>query len=215
MALAKRLPEEQEFFEQLEQELAKVDEFYKQKQNLFGSRLTNIKKQQAIYDEMLREELEVSTIKIRPNMTKSFSSIQTRIGGGGGNSSSSSAGDTSMGKAAKSSMADSGKTGNGLDPSPQLRTARSKIKHAMLELYRGMDLLKNYRILCYTAFIKALKKYQKTAKWCEGTEYFLNRVDSCYMATSNQLNRMSGELESLYVKKYADGSRSKGMNKLR
>ncbi|KAJ2888101.1 Signal transduction protein [Coemansia asiatica] len=78
-----------------------------------------------------------------------------------------------------------------------------------------MDLLKNYRILCYTAFIKALKKYQKTAKWCEGTEYFLNRVDSCYMATSNQLNRMSGELESLYVKKYADGSRSKGMNKLR
>ncbi|KAJ1813541.1 Signal transduction protein, partial [Coemansia sp. RSA 2599] len=212
MALAKRLPEEQEFFEQLEQELAKVDEFYKQKQSLFNSRLTNIRKQQAIYDEMLEEEIQVASLRIRPNMTKSFSSMQTRIGGGGGGSSS--AGISFMGKA-KSTATDNGKAGSSLDPSPQLRTARSKIKHAMLELYRGMDLLKNYRILCYTAFIKALKKYQKTAKWCEGTEYFLNRVDSCYMATSNQLNRMSAELESLYVKKYADGSRSKGMNKLR
>ncbi|KAJ2232021.1 Xenotropic and polytropic retrovirus receptor 1 [Coemansia sp. RSA 485] len=211
MALAKRLPEEQEFFEQLEQELAKVDEFYKQKQSLFGSRLINIKKQQAMYDEMLQEELDLANLRIRPNMTKSFSSMQTRIGG----TSSLVGSGISAGKL-NASETDNGKTGSsGTDPSPQLRAARSKIKHAMLELYRGMDLLKNYRILCYTAFIKALKKYQKTAKWCEGTEYFLNRVDSCYMATSNQLNRMSAELEALYVRKYADGSRSKGMSKLR
>ncbi|KAJ1724442.1 Signal transduction protein [Coemansia erecta] len=212
-ALAARLPEELELFEQLEQELAKVNDFYRQKQTLFSCRLDNIKKQQMIYDEMLSEEIEAANLKIRPNMTKSFSSMNklsmpaSTSKSGGKASAKSSSMDVSRGDGSSSSSSS--------DPSPQLRAARSKIKHAMLELYRGIDLLKNYRILCYTAFIKALKKYQKVAKWCEGTEYFLNRVDACYMATSSQLNKMASELEGMYVNRYAGGSRSRGMNKLR
>ncbi|KAJ2694554.1 Xenotropic and polytropic retrovirus receptor 1 [Coemansia sp. IMI 209128] len=187
-----RLPEEQEFFEQMEQELIKVNDFYRQKQLLFSMRLENIRKQQRIYDEMLGEELEAATLRARPP----------------------------PGKRSMSQLVDRSNTGLSTPllssgPSAQLRVARGKIKRAMLEVYRGMDMLKNYRILCYTAFIKALKKYQKTARWCDGTDYFLHKVDSCYMATSDLLNGLSAQVETMYVNRYAGGSRSKGMSKLR
>ncbi|KAJ2790390.1 Xenotropic and polytropic retrovirus receptor 1, partial [Coemansia helicoidea] len=100
-------------------------------------------------------------------------------------------------------------------PSVQLRAAHTKIQRAILELYRGVDLLKNYRVLCYTALVKALKKYQKAARWCAGTDHFLHKIDTCYIATSRDLNAVAAELEALYVEKYAGGSRQKGMGALR
>ncbi|KAJ2404957.1 Signal transduction protein [Coemansia sp. RSA 1935] len=182
--LRTRLPEEQDFFEKMEQELLKVNDFYKQKQALFSARLENIKRQQQIYDEMLSGEINAVSPHFRLARLEQLPSY----------------------KAEQPPIP---------EPSVHLRAARTKIKRAILELYRGIDLLKNYRILCYTAFIKALKKYQKTGGWCAGTDYFLNRVDTCYIATSNHLNTMAGNLENMYVAKYAGGSRSKGMDKLR
>ncbi|KAJ2896946.1 Signal transduction protein, partial [Coemansia aciculifera] len=187
-----RLPEEQDFFEQMEQELLKVNDFYRQKQMLFSIRLENIRKQQRIYDEMLSEELETATLRARPPPGK-----------------------RSMSQLVDLNIITAKKPLLGSEPSGQLRIARSKIKRAMLEVYRGMDMLKNYRILCYTAFIKALKKYQKAARWCDGTDYFLNKVDGCYMATSDLLNCLSAQVETMYVNRYAGGSRAKGMSKLR
>ncbi|KAJ1668901.1 Signal transduction protein [Coemansia sp. RSA 1813] len=189
--LKERIPEEQDFFERLEQELAKVNDFYKQKQALFQTRLDNIKKQQDIYDTMFGEELEASAL--RSNIERSRVTFNRTL--------------TNSGSSRNKQHA--------FEPSAQLRAAKEKLKSAMLEIYRGMELLKNYRVLCYTAFIKALKKYQKTAGWCRGTDHFLNRVDGCYIATSERLNTMSAELEGMYVARYAGGSRSKGMEKLR
>ena len=37
---------------------------------------------------------------------------------------------------------------------------RAALSTAFRELYRGLDLLKNYRVLNYTAFVKILKKYK-------------------------------------------------------
>lgn len=200
LQLDSRLSADKEFFEQLEQELIKVNDFFKQKQTLFALRLDNIRQQQRIYDRMLEEEAELATLRTRPSMGKLHYKHRSQP-----KLASSPSTVSTMGASSISS------TGS----SAQLRTARSKIKRAMLELYRGMDMLKNYRILCYTAFVKALKKYQKTGHWCEGTDYFLNRVDSCYMSTSGDLNSISSQLETMYVNRYAGGSRSKGMDKLR
>ncbi|KAJ1744108.1 Signal transduction protein [Coemansia sp. RSA 989] len=185
--VASRLPEEQAFFQQMEQELVKVNDFFRQKLVLFSTRLDNIKRQQEIYDEMLKSELEEASPQFQLRRLGRLPSYNVK--------------------------ADSNASSS--EPSVQLRAARCKIKRAIMELYRGTDLLKNYRIMCYTAFIKALKKYQKTAGWCMGTDYFLNRVDTCYLATSDQLNIMATDLENMYVAKYANGSRSKGMDKLR
>ncbi|KAJ1962726.1 Signal transduction protein [Dipsacomyces acuminosporus] len=191
-ALGERLDEEHVFFAELEQELAKVNEFYKQKQELFSVRLESIKQQQKIYDEMLAEEVEAATLHPKSSRRGSVSQASHQ-----------------------DSRPASKPVAAGAHPSSHLRAARSKLKRAMLEIYRGIDMLKNYRILCYTGFIKALKKYQKTANWCDGTDYFLNRVDSCYLATSSRLNALATELESTYVERYAGGSRSKGMDMLR
>lgn len=38
---------------------------------------------------------------------------------------------------------------------------RQNIKRGLTECYRGLELLKNYRILNYTGFVKILKKYDK------------------------------------------------------
>ncbi|PIA17821.1 EXS-domain-containing protein [Coemansia reversa NRRL 1564] len=188
MVLNSRLPQEQEFFELMEQELVKVNAFFKQKQALFDTRLEKIRRQQQMYDEMLSSEVNIGLPRYQTFSSARIHGLrQTKVGRRSTNS----------------------------PPNAQLRAARTKIKHAILELYRGIDLLKNYRILCYTAFIKALKKYQKTARWCAGTEYYLNQVDTCYIATSDHLNSMAFDLESMFVAKYADGSRSKGMSRLR
>ncbi|KAJ2160320.1 Signal transduction protein [Coemansia sp. RSA 552] len=186
--LGQRLPEEREFFELMEQELIKVNDFFKQKQALFGSRLESIKRQQQVFDDMLSSELDAASPRFRLSRS-SYGFIPGAI------------------------KDDTGPPSP--EPSVQLRAASSKIKRAILELYRGIDLLKNYRTLCYTALVKALKKYQKTARWCAGTDYFLNRVDTCYIATSDHLNMMAADLENIYIAKYAGGSRSRGMDKLR
>ncbi|KAJ2615771.1 Signal transduction protein [Coemansia sp. RSA 1804] len=189
--LHERMSEEQEFFEKVEQELTKVNDFYRQKQTLFQTRLDNIKRQQEIYDTMLGEELEASAL-MRTSSIDQGRAMFSRVAAGG-----------------------SGNKQREFEPSTQLRAARNRLKSAMLEAYRGMELLKNYRVLCYTAFVKALKKYQKTAGWCRGTDHMLGRVDGCYIATSERLNAMSAELEGMFVSRYAGGSRSKGMEKLR
>ncbi|KAJ2805297.1 Xenotropic and polytropic retrovirus receptor 1 [Coemansia guatemalensis] len=186
--LSSRLPQEHDFFELMEQELDKVNAFFKQKQALFDTRLENIRRQQHMYDEMLGGEVDISLPQYQASSDRrAYGLGQIKIGRGTANS----------------------------PPNAQLRAAHTKIKRAVLELYRGIDLLKNYRILCYTAFVKALKKYQKTAKWCAGTDYYLNRVDTCYIATSDHLNSMAFDLENMFVAKFAGGSRSKGMSRLR
>ncbi|KAJ1954913.1 Signal transduction protein, partial [Linderina pennispora] len=193
--LGVRIEEEQEFFADMEHELAKVNDFFRQKQDLFHSRFDNIIEQQRMLDEMVGEEAEAATLHSPPKGHEQVSGSGSKL----------------RRLTALSSAPDSNLPG----PSAPLRAAKSKIKRAMLELYRGIEMLKNYRILCYTAFIKALKKYQKTAKWCDGTDYFLDRVDGCYMATSPDLNMLARELEGMYIERHAGGSRSKGMDTLR
>ncbi|KAJ1933356.1 Signal transduction protein, partial [Linderina macrospora] len=193
--LGTRISEEQDFFVEMEHELAKVNDFFRQKQDLFHSRLDNIIEQQRMLDEMVGEEAEAATLHTSAKGDERVSASASKL--------------------RRLTALSSGADTNVPSPSAPLRAAKSKIKRAMLELYRGIEMLKNYRVLCYTAFIKALKKYQKTAKWCDGTDYFLDKVDSCYIATSPDLNGLARELEGMYIERYAGGSRSKGMDTLR
>ena len=43
--------------------------------------------------------------------------------------------------------------------------ARELLRRAFKELYRGLDLLRNYRLLNYAAFVKILKKCVMGHRW--------------------------------------------------
>ena len=45
----------------------------------------------------------------------------------------------------------------------EYRVARRRLKQAILEFYRGMELLKEYRLLNQTGLAKILKKFDKAA----------------------------------------------------
>ncbi|KAJ1969316.1 Signal transduction protein [Dimargaris xerosporica] len=95
------------------------------------------------------------------------------------------------------------------------RTTRSMLKKAIMELYRGTELAKNYRVLNYTGFIKLLNKYERRAHWPEGAEHYYHTVESRQFVQSTALDNMLKQIEDLYVSAIADGSRKAGIKKLR
>ena len=72
------------------------------------------------------------------------------------------------------------------------RLARRRLKQAILEFYRGMELLKGYRLLNKTGLTKILKKFDKTTGRKISEEY-------AEKFKSRHFNQ-SGELESLLEK---------------
>ncbi|KAF9106253.1 hypothetical protein BGX29_010009 [Mortierella sp. GBA35] len=84
--------------------------------------------------------------------------------------------------------------------------ARSRIKAAIYEFYRSMEMLKNYKIM---------KKFDKTAGWKASKEFLANRLNTAYFVSSTTLDELIAETEELYIEKFEKGYRRRGMAKLR
>lgn len=65
------------------------------------------------------------------------------------------------------------------------RVGKRKLKHAFVEYYRSLDLLKSYTLLNQTAFRKITKKCDKTMPGRAGADYLKNRVNKAYFVTSD------------------------------
>lgn len=69
---------------------------------------------------------------------------------------------------------------------------------ACSELYRGIDLLKQYRVLNYTAFVKILKKHDKKGSWKPGVRALVEDLWPLHMCTHHVSARadrsVSGDL---------------------
>ncbi|RKP38431.1 EXS family-domain-containing protein, partial [Dimargaris cristalligena] len=94
------------------------------------------------------------------------------------------------------------------------RSSKSKLKKATLELYRGIELAQNYRILNYTGFIKLLQKYERFGTWTDGVQFYLFTVENHQFIRSASLDTMYKDVENLYITNFAGGSRKKGLRKL-
>ncbi|KAL7324200.1 Xenotropic and polytropic retrovirus receptor 1 [Mucor circinelloides] len=92
--------------------------------------------------------------------------------------------------------------------------ARSRLKKAITEYYRSLELLKSYKILNETGFQKILKKFDKTAGWKASTLY-MEKVRRYHWAKSHKLDEFLHDTENLYIEEFADGHRRRGMAKLR
>ncbi|KAF9156642.1 hypothetical protein BG015_003244 [Linnemannia schmuckeri] len=95
------------------------------------------------------------------------------------------------------------------------KVARSRIKAAIYEFYRSMEMLKNYKVLNKTGFIKIMKKFDKTAGWKASKEFQASKLNTAYFISSTTLDDLISETEDLYIEKFEKGHRRRGMAKLR
>jgi len=74
------------------------------------------------------------------------------------------------------------------------RLARRRLKQAILEFYRGMELLKEYRLLNRTALAKILKKFDKIAGRTISGKY-VDKLKSVHFDQSDELETLLEQTE--------------------
>ncbi|EJT99046.1 EXS-domain-containing protein [Dacryopinax primogenitus] len=105
--------------------------------------------------------------------------------------------------------------GEELDPHGYL-PAKKKIKIALQEYYRGLELLENYRILNLTGFRKALKKFEKTTGILFAQELYMSeRVDPLPLCRAEPLHTLRVQMEIVYADRFAKGDRKRARDRLR
>ncbi|TRM56258.1 EXS family-domain-containing protein, partial [Schizophyllum amplum] len=93
--------------------------------------------------------------------------------------------------------------------------AKRRLKQAVAEHYRALELLQNYRILNITGFRKALKKFQKVTKIVCSDLYMREKVDNSAFASDCKIKQMMTEMESLYASRFTDGDKKRATSRLR
>ena len=86
------------------------------------------------------------------------------------------------------------------------RVGKRKLKHAFVEYYRSLELLKNYTLLNHTAFRKITKKCDKTMPGHTGMDYFRDRVNKAYFVSSDVVNVLVLSAEDYYARYFERGS---------
>jgi xenotropic and polytropic retrovirus receptor 1 len=76
----------------------------------------------------------------------------------------------------------------------EYRVARRRLKQALLEFYRGMELLKSYRLLNRTGLSKILKKFDKTTGRKISSDYH-ERLKTVYFFQSDTLEEIMDHTE--------------------
>ncbi|KAF9114965.1 hypothetical protein BGX27_009293 [Mortierella sp. AM989] len=95
------------------------------------------------------------------------------------------------------------------------KVARTRIKAALYEFYRSLEMIKNYKVLNHTGFAKILKKFDKTAGWKASKSYTTSKLDSTYFMASSTVEDLISETEDVFIDNFEQGHRRRGMAKLR
>ncbi|KAF5381280.1 hypothetical protein D9615_008351 [Tricholomella constricta] len=106
------------------------------------------------------------------------------------------------------------RVGLSTDPEDYLY-AKKKLKKAVLEHYRGLEVLQNYRILNLTGFRKALKKFEKTTKIQAQRQYMTEKVNRSAFSSDKHVQGMMRDMENLYATRFARGDKKRAMTRLR
>ncbi|KDR80317.1 hypothetical protein GALMADRAFT_62135, partial [Galerina marginata CBS 339.88] len=98
--------------------------------------------------------------------------------------------------------------------------AKRKLKKAVLEHYRGLEVLHNYRVLNVTGFRKALKKFEKVTRvrsiaCCDFYLSFSLSFRSLAFASDKAVRQMMSEMEEMYATAFARGDKKRATRRLR
>lgn len=234
-----------EFFDFLDQELLKIDEFYKQKETEATERLKIMREQLHIMRDRRLEDLiaarrsiaslnplprtldGVDDEDIDPLNDKSLNPFKkpwkkalaeaANVAHGG-----------RVGKATKAmeGLATPSKINVGVDANRDYtrkrsratipyRSAKRKLKIAMQEYYRGLELLKSYALLNRTGFRKINKKYDKTVNARPAYRYMAEKVNKTWFVQSDVVDEHIRTVEDLYARYFEQGNHKIAATKLR
>lgn len=222
-----------EFFEFLDSELSKIDAFYRMKEEEANTRLKLLRQQlHVMRDQRIQE---VNTAK---RAAKVANAEQQNRPNGLGKLNGSRLKDTLTGKTrfGKNTQAlaametpripererefivnrrDFMRRQDPHNSEVSYRSAKRKLKHALQEFYRGIELLKGYAYLNRKAFRKINKKYDKAVNARPLLRYMNERVNKASFVQSEEVDNLMVAAEDLYARYFERGNRKIAVSKLR
>ncbi|KAM0452353.1 hypothetical protein ACHAPV_007271 [Trichoderma viride] len=223
---------EQQFYQFMDSELEKVETFYQKNEDRAGQRLIMLREQlhemrNRRIQEIANEETNnrslsgVSTQKLQEgNLDKSSGwvhPLKNKIFPPGPNSKS------FQNMPQTPHMAAGGRAHDGHmdyvrrpeNHEVAYRTAKRKLKLAMQEFYRSLELLKSYAMLNRTAFRKLNKKFDKAVNARPPMRYMNEKVNKAWFVNSDVVEGHIKAVEDLYARYFERGNQKLAVGKLR